>query len=73
MLLTVFDLPSKDYLHNIESNEQLLESVKQINETQGFDFITHFTPPDVVDTPQYRKFMKSMRTKMHWAVNESNS
>lgn len=71
--LVVLDVPSMDYLHNIESNKQLLEPLQEINETLGFDFISHFTPTDVVDTPQYQKFMRTMRTKMHWALNESNS
>lgn len=72
-VFTVLDLPNKDYLHNLESNEVLLGYVEEINSTLGFDFITHFSPPDVIATPEYQKFMKSINTVKHFAINESNS
>lgn len=71
-MLTVLDLPTKDYLHNLESNELLLGYMADVNSTLGFDFITHFSPPEVIATPEYQKFMRSVNTVKHFAINESN-
>lgn len=73
VVCTVLDLPNKNYLHNIESNRKLLDPLEEISANLGFDFITHFSPSDVVETPTYQQFMRSVRTKKHMAVNESNS
>lgn len=73
MFCVVLDLPNKDYLHNVECNKQLLEPLEEISSTLGFDFITHFSPNDVIETPVYQKFIRSIRTKKHFAVNEANS
>lgn len=37
------------------------------------EFVAHFAKPEIIETPEYQRFMKRIAAKRHFALNESNS
>lgn len=37
------------------------------------EFVAHFTPSSLTDTPEYQKFMRRINAKQHLALNDCNS
>lgn len=68
----MLDLPSKDYLQNFECNEELNEHIENINSHIGMEFVAHFSSPEIIETPEYQKFMRRVNARRHLALNESN-
>lgn len=71
-ILLVIDVPSKDYLPDLERNELLNGHIDEINSNLGMEFVAHFTSSDIINTPEYQQFMRRINSKRHLAVNDSN-
>lgn len=71
--LPVVDVPSKDYLKNLERNEELNLQLDDIKADNGMEFVAHFAPPEIIETPEYQRFMRRLESKKHFALNRSNS
>lgn len=69
----VIDVPSSDYLPDLERNELLNAHIDELNSnTTGLEFVAHFTPSRFVETPEYQKFMRRLHAKRHLAINDTN-
>lgn len=69
----VIDVPSSNYLPDLERNELLNAHIDEINSNTGMEFVAHFTPSRIVETPEYQQFMRRVHAKRHLAINETNS
>lgn len=72
MIFAVIDVPSSDYLPDLERNELLNAHIDEIKSNTGMDFVAHFTPSRIVDTPEYQQFMRHVHAKRHLAINDKN-
>lgn len=72
VFVLVIDLPSRDYLADLERNELLNGHIEEINSRLGMEFVAHFTSSDIIEAPEYQKFMRRMNVKRHLALNETN-
>lgn len=72
LLSSVIDVPSREYLQDLERNELLNEHIDEIKANLGMDFVAHFTSSDIIEAPEYQKFMRRINAKIHFALNETN-
>lgn len=68
----VIDVPSKEYLPDLERNELLNGHIDEINSNIGMSFVAHFASSDIIEAPEYQKFMRRTNAKKHLALNEAN-
>ncbi|XP_055317663.1 ribonuclease Z, mitochondrial-like [Sitodiplosis mosellana] len=68
----IIDVPSREYLPDLERNKLLNGHIDEINSQIGLEFIAHFTSSDIVDTPEYQEFMRRSKAKKHLAINDTN-
>lgn len=71
-LCLVIDVPSGDYLPDLERNELLNGHIEEINSNIGMEFVAHFTSSDIIETPEYQQFMRRINAKRHLAINDTN-
>lgn len=58
---------------DLERNELLNAHMEEISSTiAGLEFVAHFTSPEIIDTPEYQKFMRRINARRHFALNETN-
>lgn len=67
------DVPSKEYLPDLERNELLNGHINEINSNLGLEFVAHFTSSEIIETPEYQQFLRRINAKRHLAVNETNT
>lgn len=72
MSFAVIDVPSSDYLPDLERNELLNAHIDEINSNTGMEFVAHFTSSRIVEMPEYQKFMRRVQAKRHLAINDTN-
>lgn len=60
-------------MKNLERNEELNLQLEDIKSDIGMEFVAHFASPDIIETPEYQRFMRSLEAKKHFALNQSNS
>lgn len=65
-------MPTKEYLPDLERNDLLNEHIEEINSNLGMEFVAHFTSSDLIQTPEYQRFMRRINAKRHLAINDSN-
>lgn len=68
----MIDVPTSDYLPDLERNELLNAHIDEINSNTGLEFVAHFTPSQIVATPVYQQFMRRVQAKKHLAINDTN-
>lgn len=68
----VIDVPTRDYLPDLERNELLNGHIEEINSNIGMEFVAHFTSSDIIETPEYQQFMRRINAKRHLALNDTN-
>lgn len=68
----MIDVPSKDYLSDLERNEELNMHLDDTNADGGLEFVAHFVTPEIIETPEYQRFLLRLNAKKHFALNESN-
>lgn len=68
----VIDVPSRDYLPDLQRNELLNGHIDEINSNIGMEFVAHFTSSDIIETPEYQQFMRRINAKRHLAINDTN-
>lgn len=66
------DIPSKEYLSDLERNELLNSHIDEINSNLGMEFVAHFTSSEIINTPEYQQFLRRINAKRHLAINETN-
>lgn len=71
-VFVVIDVPTSDYLPDLERNELLNAHIDEINSNTGLEFVAHFTPSHIVEQPEYQQFMRRVHAKRHLAVNDTN-
>lgn len=71
-MFAVIDVPSHDYLPDLERNELLNGHINEINSNTGLEFVAHFTPSWIVNTPEYQQFMRRVQPKRNLAINDTN-
>lgn len=57
---------------DLERNDLLNGHIEEINSRLGMEFVAHFASSDIIETPEYQKFMRRLNAKRHFALNESN-
>lgn len=72
MPFAVIDVPSSNYLPDLERNELLNAHIDEINSSTGMEFVAHFTPSHIVGAPEYQQFMRRVHAKRHLAINDTN-
>lgn len=65
-------MPSQEYLADLERNELLNGNIDEINSNLGMEFVAHFTPSHLIETPEYQQFMRKTNAHRHLAVNDIN-
>lgn len=68
----VIDLPSKEYLPDLECNKLLNDHLDEINSNIGIEFVAHYSSSDIIETPEYQQFMQRIDAKRHLAMNDTN-
>lgn len=65
-------MPSEDYLKSLTESDAFT-SYQNESEDNHLELILHFTPEEIVHTPEYKKFMSRFpaRTR-HMFLNERN-
>lgn len=71
-IVLVIDVPSTDYLADLERNELLNGHLNEINSQLGMEFVAHFTSSKLIETSMYQQFMRRINAKRHLAVNDLN-
>lgn len=49
-----------------------MKDLKAKNVSNVFDFMFHFTPQNVIDSMEYRTFLRTQKECIHIKLNESN-
>lgn len=71
----VIDIPSIEYLDSLQENQSYFEQYQDTasNESDKAALVIHFTPPHIIEMPEYRQFMSKFASNtQHLIVNESN-
>lgn len=71
-MFLVIDVPSVDYLPDLEHNELLNGHIDEINSDLGMEFVAHFTPSNITEMPEYQKWLRRINAKRHLALNDTN-
>ncbi|XP_031626112.1 ribonuclease Z, mitochondrial-like [Contarinia nasturtii] len=67
----IIEIPTKEYLHNLERNDLLNEHLNEINANVGMEFVAHFSSNDIIQTPEYQQFLRRINARKHFALNET--
>lgn len=65
----VLDVPSIDFVHNLELVQKQLAKVASQNR---LDLMVHFSPQHIIGVPEYEKFIDQTNAMRHFKLNESN-
>lgn len=68
----MIDVPSADYLKDLERNEELNLHINDVNDDVGMEFVAHFATPEIIASSEYQQLMRRINAKRHIALNESN-
>lgn len=71
-IISVIDVPSSEYLADLENNQLLNDHISEIQSHIGMEFVAHFAPSEIINTPQYQQFMRRTKAKRHLALNDIN-
>lgn len=68
-MYSVLDIPSSDYLHELNKNTKLLNYISTKRSTE---LIVHFSPPNIFNDQEYQQFLQNINPNRNWLINETN-